>query len=215
MGVDSTNENSLYSALSKAQSEIKPPKKDKNVDFSANGRRIKYSYASLADIIECIRKPFANHGLSFCQSMQLENGSFLLVTSIFHSSGAERITSTMPLPDPTTMKPQDFASILTYFKRYSLASLAGVESEEDDDGQLAQENVAPAEKTKPAPKASEPTPKSKLPLTPIDELKHLTVIKGIKNQQVSAMIKERYGKGLSTELTDDEVKDLINHIRAL
>jgi hypothetical protein len=121
----------------------------------------------------------------------------------------------MPLPDPTTMKPQDFASILTYFKRYSLASLAGVESEEDDDGQIAQETVTPSEKTQPRPKLSEPTPKTKLPLSSLDELKHLTVIKGIKNQQVSGLIKDRYGKGLSTELTEDEIKDLIQHIRSL
>jgi ERF superfamily len=143
---------SIYSALSKAQAEIKPPKKDKTVNFNSGGRQIRYSYASLSDIIECLRKPFANHGLSFSQTINPHSDGVYLTTSIFHSSGDTPITSVMPLPDPTTMKPQDFASILTYFKRYSLASLAGVESEEDDDGQLPRprkRNLGPKQANQP------------------------------------------------------------------
>lgn len=130
-------------ALAKAQGAIKAPTKDKKVDFSANGRRIQYSYAGLADIIDAIKKPFADNGISFTQVMGFtEAGTFCLTTKLYDTTGKVFDSSTVPLPNPVQMKPQDFASYLTYFKRYSLASLVGIESEEDDDAISAQAHAS-------------------------------------------------------------------------
>lgn len=130
----------LAEALSKAQFEFKAPKKNKHVDFTdKNGRRVKYSYADLADIIEAIREPFGKNGLAVFHQLAYDGNFYGLKTSLVHLSG-EFIDTWYPLPDPTanSVRPQEFGSSLTYARRYSLSSLVGIASDEDDDGQLAE-----------------------------------------------------------------------------
>jgi hypothetical protein len=170
----------LAEALSKAQYEFKPPKKNKHVDFTdKNGRRVKYSYADLADIIEAIREPFGKNGLAVFHQLAYDGNFYGLKTSLVHLSG-EFIDTWYPLPDPTAnaVRPQEFGSSLTYARRYSLSSLVGIASDEDDDGQLAepsnQQNPLNNEKVKAqvknfAPKNTEQN-RQKL----VDELKSKT-----------------------------------------
>jgi len=128
----------LSAALSQAQHEIKPPPKNKKVDFTdKSGRRVHYNYADLADLLEALKEPFFKAGLSQYQSIRNTERGLILQTVIAHSSG-QLIYSEYPLPDPKSVRPQDFGSLLTYARRYSLSSLSGVTSEDDDDGSLAQ-----------------------------------------------------------------------------
>lgn len=146
----------LAEALSKAQYEFKPPKKNKHVDFTdKNGRRVKYSYADLADIIEAIREPFGKNGLAVFHQLAYDGNFYGLKTSLVHLSG-EFIDTWYPLPDPTAnaVRPQEFGSSLTYARRYSLSSLVGIASDEDDDGQLAE----PSNQQKPVEKKTEKAP---------------------------------------------------------
>src|SRR5690606_11182541 len=103
---------------------------NRKVDFTdKNGRRIKYSYADLADVIECVAKPLSDNGLAVSQQLKIVDGSFGLMTVLMHSSG-ESIDSWYPLPDPKTLNAQAFGSALTYARRYSLSSIVGISSEE-------------------------------------------------------------------------------------
>ena len=152
----------LAEALSKAQYEFKPPKKNKHVDFTdKNGRRVKYSYADLADIIEAIREPFGKNGLAVFHQLAYDGNFYGLKTSLVHLSG-EFIDTWYPLPDPTAnaVRPQEFGSSLTYARRYSLSSLVGIASDEDDDGQLAEpSNQQKPQADKPKEKAqAQPKP---------------------------------------------------------
>lgn len=130
----------IAAALSKAQGEMKPPKKDrvcviKYKDKGGNWREKKYNYSDLSDLLECLRAPFAKHELAWTQSFKFEGNQFLLVTTIMHSSG-EWVDSLYPIAKHP--KPQDQGSEITYARRYALSTLAGVAAEDDDDGEAAQ-----------------------------------------------------------------------------
>lgn len=129
----------LAEALAKAQAEITPPKKKCKVDFvNTKGQRVKYNYADLADVLEAIRQPLSKNGLSVVHQMSGNDKGFGLKTKLMHASG-QFLDTWYPLPDPehSEIKPQEFGSALTYARRYSVSSLVGIASDEDDDGQNA------------------------------------------------------------------------------
>lgn len=130
-------------ALSKAQKAIKPAVKDSQNPF------FKSSYADLTSIWDAIREPFAENELSVVQSPTLlDDGRLVLISLLMHSSG-QYIRSIYPIK-PVKDDPQGVGSALTYARRYSLQSLAGVCAEEDDDGNVAsrigQQQTKPAQK---------------------------------------------------------------------
>jgi hypothetical protein len=155
----------LTDALSKAQSKISAPKKDRDVDFTdKNGRRVKYSYADLASVIEAVKGPLSENGLAVVHQLGYQNPKqYGLTTTLLHSSG-ESLTTWYPLPDPATkeIRAQEFGSALTYARRYSLSSLVGIASEEDDDGAAAAPTQPPPKQNSPPP-ATRPTPRDHVP----------------------------------------------------
>ncbi len=149
----------LAEALAKAQGKIQTPKKGCKVDFTNNkGQRVKYNYADLADVLDAIRGPFSDNGLSVIHKMVHVPEGFGLITMLLHSSG-ECIETWYPLPDPENkeIRPQEFGSALTYARRYSVSSLVGIASEEDDDGASAATRPATNDK-KPAEAKTPPKP---------------------------------------------------------
>ena len=93
----------------------------------------KSKYAGFEDIVETIRKPLSENGLSFVQLP----GDGVLTTVIMHESG-EYIQSAMTMKAAKENNPQAIGSALTYSKRYSLASILGLAvGDEDDDGNAA------------------------------------------------------------------------------
>jgi hypothetical protein len=137
----SENINELATALSKAQGEIKGALKDSANPF------FKSTYSDLSSVMEAIRVPFAKHGLSFSQVPDIVDGITVIETIIMHSSG-QWISGVMPVKCKDD-SPQAMGSGVSYTKRYSLQSIAGVPSV-DDDGQAAQ-NGAPKPTPKPYP----------------------------------------------------------------
>lgn len=122
----------IAEALNKAQATMTGAKKDKaNVFFKSR-------YADLASVFEAIRDAFAENGLSISQPMDvLENGRTVLITRLMHTSG-ETIVSRMLLPD--IQDPQKMGAAITYYRRFSLMSIAGIPAE-DDDGNEASKAV--------------------------------------------------------------------------
>lgn len=161
----------LAEALSKAQGVIKSPKKDKTaVVKMKSGGEYRYNYSDLADLLEAIRQPFAANGLVMVQvPFKTPDYNIGIATRIMHSSG-EWIEGTLVMP-VTDASPQALGSVITYGRRYSAGPMAGVASEDDDDGNAATGNNAktkakdrpapPVARNEPPPAPPEPEPKKK------------------------------------------------------
>jgi hypothetical protein len=134
----------LATALAKAQGQMENAKKDSNNPF------FKSKYADLSSVIEAIKKPFSDNGLSYTQCAEFDENNFVVVeTIVFHESG-EWISSKLRMR-PTKEDPQGMGSCITYARRYGLQALVGL-SAEDDDGNIASGNNQMAQK-KNIPKA--------------------------------------------------------------
>lgn len=118
--------NELFTALAKAQGQIKPAAKDSlNPHFRSK-------YADLGSVWEACREALASNGLSVIQTLMYnETGAPNLVTTLGHSSG-QWMKSIMALPTQKT-GPQELGSCLSYCRRYMLASMVGVYSDAVDD----------------------------------------------------------------------------------
>jgi len=126
----------LAAALVLAQSEMTGAKK------SAKNPFFKSTYANLEEVINCVKEPFANHGLSFVQFPVSSEGFAGVETVIIHESG-EFIGNEFMLKC-SKADPQGMGSAITYARRYGLQAAVGMPSE-DDDG-----NAASAPPRKPA-----------------------------------------------------------------
>lgn len=124
------NINELVKALAKAQAEF--PKIEKN----AVNPHFKTRYADLGELISKTRDVLARHGLVIMQCVVGQDPkSITLRTTLFHESG-QSISSDFPfVPE---ISPQKVGSQLTYFRRYSLASILNLAADDDDDAEVAQ-----------------------------------------------------------------------------
>lgn len=131
--------NELFTSLAKAQAEIKPAfKSEANPYFKSR-------YADLAAIIEAGRDALSKNGLAISQLVCYEDGKLMLKSILGHTSG-QWVMSMMPLM-MAKQTPQDLGSALTYAKRQSWAALTGISStNEDDDGEQAQQSFREQEK---------------------------------------------------------------------
>jgi hypothetical protein len=132
----------LAKALSKAQADMSGAKKSSNNPF------FKSRYADLKEVIECVKEPFADNGLSFVQFPVSNDGFAGVETVIMHSSG-EWISNEYMLK-VSKNDPQGIGSAITYARRYALQAACGVPSE-DDDGESAM-GRSPKQKKAPEPK---------------------------------------------------------------
>lgn len=141
----------LATALAKAQGIMA------NAVINKVNPHFKSKYADLAAIREAVMQPLAQNGIAIVQLVGSdENGAFL-TTRLVHASG-QWIESIHPLP--TTAKPQEFGSALTYARRYSLAAICGISAEEDDDANNASEPMQTVRAPSPTPpRVAAPAPK--------------------------------------------------------
>lgn len=127
---------SLSAALIAAQSEFPAITRDKEVEVKTkNGATYKFKYAPLDSIIEKVRPVLSKHKLAFIQSAGDKNIS----TRLVHSSGEWLETDAMPVL-ASSGSAQDYGSGITYARRYQLAALLGIASEDDDDANRAAGN---------------------------------------------------------------------------
>lgn len=131
MNMMSENINELFTALAKAQATMKEASKDGVNPFH------KSKYATLDSIWDACRDSLTNNGLSVIQTVDTVETKMVLCTILGHVSG-QWIKGNMPIiiDKPT---PQSLGSALTYAKRYSLAALVGISSNEDDDAESVQQ----------------------------------------------------------------------------
>lgn len=120
----------LANALCKFQAEVEKIKKGATNPF------FKSKYATLADILDVIRQPLANNGLSF---VQFPKGIHGLETMLLHTSG-EYLSESYEMR-PTRDDPQGAGSVITYQRRYALGAVLGLNIDEDDDANKASQPV--------------------------------------------------------------------------
>lgn len=133
----------LSVALCKAQGELGHAAK------LATNPHFKSRYADLQAIVDASRSVLAKNGLAVIHGCEGADGKTVTVTCrLIHTSG-QWIESSLAL-QPTKPDPQGIGSAITYGRRYTLASIVGIATE-DDDGNAASVPAAP-------PVAQRPTP---------------------------------------------------------
>lgn len=123
--------NELFSALSKAQENIKNAQKEGyNPMFRSN-------YTTVTSVLEAI-KPVFKENLSIMQMPESDK----LITRVGHSSGQWlEIETPLFIGEPKGMsKMQAYGNAVTYARRYALVSLFGI-GQEDNDGNDCNEPV--------------------------------------------------------------------------
>lgn len=129
IGASNTGVNDTFEiALMKAQSEMK------NVVMNKVNPHFKSKYADLSAVRDVVVPTFARHGFSIVQAPDYDDSGFFLGTTLFHTSG-EAMKWRFPLPSG---KMQEIGSAISYARRYTLSAIANIASEEDDDGNQAQ-----------------------------------------------------------------------------
>ena len=139
----SENISNLAVALKKAQSEMG------GVEMNQTNPFFKSRYADLGAVIEASKKALSNNGLSVSQPTVTNEFGVGVTTILFHESG-EFMESTITLPITDTKNiAQEAGKIITYLRRYSLASILNLYSDEDTDGEGKKTVQKPAQESKP------------------------------------------------------------------
>lgn len=116
----------LAKALAIVQSKLQPAIKDaKNPFFKSN-------YSSLNSVWDACRELLTKNGLSVAQLNQIAPDGVIIETVLMHESG-EWISGEMFLP-LTKHDAQGVGSATSYGRRYGLAAIVGIVTDEDDDG---------------------------------------------------------------------------------
>ena len=100
----------------------------------------KSKYADLSSVVQAIKEPFANHGLSYVQFPIEDGGRVGIETILMHESG-EWLSNSFTV-QLTKQDAQGAGSAITYCRRYGLQAVAGIPSE-DDDGNAASKSKIP------------------------------------------------------------------------
>lgn len=134
---------SYYIAMSEFQSDLPPIKKTREVK-NKDGK-VRYSYASLDDIIQQVSPFLKRYGLSFTVRTEHKEG-FMIATCETHHIAGHSGESSFPVPiekEGFMNDAQKAASAQTYAKRYAFCNAFGiVTGDYDDDAQSVGEAVS-------------------------------------------------------------------------
>lgn len=141
--------NELAVALCKAQGAISASVKGKNNPF------FKSKYADLSTIWNDAKEACHANDLAISQIVIDEKEESYLHTLLLHSSGQwlkSKYLITALKDKSQIVTPQAKGSAITYARRYSLSSILGCVTDEDDDGEAAMARNTPQRQTLPPPK---------------------------------------------------------------
>lgn len=120
----------IAGAMCKVQSKIKGMTPDaKNPFFKSN-------YITLDGILEYVRPLLVEEGIWLLQEATGDGEYIEVKTRLIHNTGEFLETEALKMK-PQKNDAQQLGSCITYAKRYQLASLLGISSEVDDDGNKA------------------------------------------------------------------------------
>lgn len=124
----------LHKKLFEITSTMDKMKKDSENPF------YKSKYFDVNQLIEAVRPEFIKHDLLLLQPIENDR----VISRIIDVESGDSVEAGIKLSD--NAKPQDIGSEITYYRRYTLQSLLGIEAE-DDDGNRASGNY-PEKKSK-------------------------------------------------------------------
>jgi hypothetical protein len=153
-------------------------------------------------VISAIKQPFKDNGLSVVQPISGDGATVTITTVLMHSSGEWISTSIAMSVEQVKGKTlvQELGSIITYLRRYSLASMAGVYSDQDTDG-----NDPNAEKSQnKSEKSSSSTAKTAKPETKKQVVELCKKLGGSVNEPMMVLLKEYDKSGNPNKVEDEE-----------
>ena len=152
----------------------------------------KSNYASLNAHLALVKPIFSKHGLAIIQCPTGHNGHIGITTKVIHKDGGSfEFESTIPVS--SGIKAQEAGSIYSYLRRYSIAAVAGIATDDDD----ANTTVASAPAVKPTYKAV--TPK---------KLIATNNVPSAPSGDVDFALQVPFGKAKGTSLQDLAMNDL-------
>jgi ERF superfamily len=126
----------LFSALVAAQEEFPPIARSRTVRVATRGGgSYSFAYAPLDAILAVVRPALVEQGLTVSQGLtSTESGAPALRTTLAHKAGGS-IEDVFPLTamGGSVASGQDLGKLVTYVRRYALAAILGVATEQDDD----------------------------------------------------------------------------------
>lgn len=205
----------IFSALSKAQGQIESAKKSQENAFFSKPTK-KSTYADIADVIEVIRKPAMDNGLSVIFNFKTthDDGKIIhwIQYKLLHEIGEfiEGDWVSMLLKDNTQ---HSFGSSNTYYRRQLLKAIYQI-PEEDDDGnkQSVDADTQPPHKPQQSPKPfTEPIGNNSQQVKPL--------VNHAPQSQIEAMLPSKfatrdvvanlYAIGRAMKYSDDEIKRVV------
>lgn len=154
---DIVKHGNLAAALAAVQAQIPPVSKGNTAQVASAKGSYSYTYADLAEITPLILPLLGRNGLAFSARPTMVGDAFVLHYVLAHESG-ETLDGLYPLPDPTSARPQEIGSAITYARRYALCAVTGIAPGGDDDDAAAA-NERPQTSRKPRqPKPVVPEP---------------------------------------------------------
>ena len=197
----------IIKALIKVQPQLKPAIKDKANPF------LKSKYADLSGVWDTCRDLLKESGLAVVQVCGIgDNGSYL-ETILMHESG-QWISGKYPLKPVKDDDPQAMGSAMTYARRYNLAAILGIVTDDDDaEGAMGRQTESkPKTATRPEPQRDPAIPAPKAATQ--EQLNKLDAYKKAgKNIKIKV---DTYGWSITrlAELTYDQAEKLINDFSA-
>jgi hypothetical protein len=141
--------NEIATALASFQKNVPTISKNKTAKVTMkSGGSYTYKYADIADVLQSIRSHLSDSGLSVSQFPENENvlvnnivQEYVIVTTkIMHTSGQwieSSIKGSLAANQGTMSNMQGIGSVTTYLRRYSLASMLGLATDDDVDGNIS------------------------------------------------------------------------------
>jgi len=120
----------LYAKLLEVSKEIEPISKDSKNPF------FKSKYFDINKLIEVVRPILSKNGLLLVQPIK-DNVQLSIIIDV---ETKECLESGLQLPN--IQDPQKLGSAITYYRRYTLQSLLGLQAEDDDGNKAAKPKLA-------------------------------------------------------------------------
>jgi hypothetical protein len=105
-----------------------------------------YTYATLTDVLQTVKDALDTQGLALMQPLVTEGTTMLVTTLVVDKDSGESMSFGGP---GIALKgdPQAMGSAISYYRRYALTSLFGLEVDDDDGQQANRSAVKPTERT--------------------------------------------------------------------
>ncbi len=135
------NEAKKAYTIAMAAFKANPPKIDK--DKSVSFKQTKYNHASLGNVTEKINKSLAEHGLTAAWTPNQDQDGITITCTITHKMGYSESASLTAGADNSGAKNniQALGSTISYLQRYTILSLTGLATHDQDDDGVKSETV--------------------------------------------------------------------------